>query len=297
MRAYWKGDGGLIGDFARRFTGSSDLYEASGRKPHASINFVTAHDGFTLQDLVSYNEKHNAANGEDSRDGSNDNRSWNCGVEGPAADPLIRKLRTQQRRNLMATLLLSQGVPMVLAGDELGRTQNGNNNAYCQDSETSWVDWNLDEEQREFLDFVAHMIGLRRRHAVFSRRRFLRANAINVEGLKEIVWLTPEGTEMTETEWNQHFARCLGVYLAGAAIERSDKRGRPVTDNNFMLLFNAHHEEIPFVLPQFITDKAWWTVLDTSADALPFEQRRHEAGTLYPLQGRSLALLRETAYR
>src|SRR3984885_4607911 len=163
MRAYWKGDGGLIGDFARRFTGSSDLYEASGRKPHASINFVTAHDGFTLQDLVSYNEKHNEANGEDSRDGSNDNRSWNCGVEGPAADPLIRKLRTQQKRNLIATLLLSQGVPMVLAGDELGRTQDGNNNAYCQDNETSWVDWQLDEEQQQFMEFVAHMIDFRRR--------------------------------------------------------------------------------------------------------------------------------------
>src|SRR5579864_4721284 len=297
MRAYWKGDGGLIGDFARRFTGSSDLYEASGRKPHASINFVTAHDGFTLQDLVSYNEKHNEDNGEDSRDGSNDNRSWNCGVEGPAAEPAIRRLRTQQKRNLIATLLLSQGVPMVLAGDEFGRTQMGNNNAYCQDTELSWLDWELDKEQEEFLEFVARMISLRRRHAVFSRRRFLQANAINAEGLKEIVWLTPEGTEMTETEWNQHFARCLGVYLAGAAIERSDKRGRPVTDNNFMLLFNAHHEAIPFVLPQFLTDKAWWTVLDTSADSLPFEQRRHEAGTLYPLQGRSLALLRETAYR
>jgi glycogen operon protein len=186
---------------------------------------------------------------------------------------------------------------MVLAGDEFGRTQRGNNNAYCQDTELSWLDWTLDAEQEEFLEFVARMISLRRRHAVFSRRRFLQANAINAEGLKEIVWLTPEGNEMTETEWNQHFARCLGVYLAGAAIERSDKRGRPVTDNNFMLLFNAHHEEIPFVLPQFLTDKAWWTVLDTSADALPFEQRRHEAGTLYPLQGRSLALLRETAYR
>jgi isoamylase len=297
MRAYWKGDGGLIGDFARRFTGSSDLYEASGRKPHASINFVTAHDGFTLQDLVSYNEKHNEANGEDSRDGSNDNRSWNCGIEGPAADPVVRKLRIQQKRNLIATLLLSQGVPMVLAGDELGRTQRGNNNAYCQDSDLSYINWELQQEQQEWFEFVARMIDFRRRHAVFSRRRFLRANAINVEGLKEIVWLTPEGTEMTETEWNQHFARCLGVYLAGAAIERSDKRGRPVTDNNFMLLFNAHHEEIPFVLPQFLSDKAWWTVLDTAAGALPFEQRRYENGALYPLQGRSLALLRETAYR
>jgi glycogen operon protein len=186
---------------------------------------------------------------------------------------------------------------MVLAGDELGRTQNGNNNAYCQDNETSWVSWDLDDEQQRFFDFVAHMIDFRRRHAVFSRRRFLRANAINGEGLKEIVWLTPEGTEMTETEWNMHFARCLGVYLAGAAIERSDKHGRPVTDNNFLLLFNAHHEEIPFVLPQFLSDKSWWTVLDTSAEATPFEQRRHEAGALYPLQGRSLALLRETSYR
>jgi glycogen operon protein len=181
MRAYWKGDGGLIGDFARRFTGSSDLYEASGRKPHASINFVT------LEDLVTYNEKHNEANGEDSRDGSNDNRSWNCGVEGPAADAAIRKLRIQQKRNLIATLLLSQGVPMVLAGDELGRTQQGNNNAYCQASELSWLNWELDPEQEDFLQFVSHMIDFRRRHAVFSRRRFLRANAINAEGLKEIV--------------------------------------------------------------------------------------------------------------
>jgi glycogen operon protein len=186
---------------------------------------------------------------------------------------------------------------MMLAGDEIGRSQLGNNNAYCQDNELSWTHWDLDREQQDFLEFVSNMIEFRRRHPVFSRRRFLQANAINAEGLKEIVWLTPEGTEMTETEWNQHFARCLGVYLAGAAIERSDKRGRPVTDNNFMLLFNAHHEEIPFVLPQFLTDKAWWTVLDTSAEGNPFEQRRHEAGALYPLQGRSLALLRETAYR
>jgi glycogen operon protein len=185
----------------------------------------------------------------------------------------------------------------MVAGDEIGRTQRGNNNAYCHDSELSWLDWELDGEQQDFLNFVAHMIAFRRRHPVFSRRRFLQDNALNAHGLKEIVWLTPEGNEMTETEWNQHFARCLGVYLAGAAIERSDRRGRPVTDNNFMVLFNAHHEEIPFVLPRFLTDKAWWTVLDTSAEALPFEQRRHEAGGLYPLQGRSLAVLRETAYK
>src|ERR1700742_2909452 len=178
MRAYWKGDGGLIGDFARRFTGSADLYEASGRKPHASINFTTAHDGFTLQDLDSYNEKHNAANGEDSRDGHNDNRSWNCGVEGPTDDPVILALRAKQRRNLMATLLLSQGVPMVLGGDELSHTQGGNNNPYCQDNETFWLNWRLDEEQERFLEFAGQMIAFRRRHAVFSRRRFLQADAM-----------------------------------------------------------------------------------------------------------------------
>ena len=297
MRAYWKGDGGLIGDFARRFTGSSDLYEASGRKPHASINFVTAHDGFTLQDLVSYNDKHNEANGEDNRDGHNDNRSWNCGIEGPTDDPRIGTLRAQQKRNLIASLLLSQGVPMVVGGDELSHTQLGNNNPYCQDSATFWLDWTLTAEQERFLDFTAQVIAFRRRHAVFSRRRFLQAEAVTAQGLKEILWLTPQGQEMTETEWNQHFARCLGVYLAGAAIERRDRQGRPVKDNNFLLLFNAHHEMIPFKLPEFLTDKSWWTVLDTAVVDKPFAQNRIEAGSEYPLQGRSLALLRETAYR
>jgi isoamylase len=297
MRAYWKGDGGLIGDFARRFTGSSDLYEASGRKPHASINFITAHDGFTLQDLVSYNDKHNEANGEDNRDGHNDNRSWNCGVEGPTDDPAIQALRAQQRRNLMATLLFSQGVPMVLGGDELSHTQRGNNNPYCQDNEAFYLHWELDAEQERFLEFTAQMIAFRRRHAVFSRRRFLQADAMTAEGTKEIIWLTPQGLEMTETEWNQHFARCLGVYLAGAAIERRDRTSHPVKDNNFLLLFNAHHEMIPFKLPKFLTEKAWWTVLDTATADRPFAQNRVEPGSQYPLQGRSLALLRETAYK
>jgi len=297
VRAYWKGDGGLIGDFARRFTGSADLYEASGRKPHASINFITAHDGFTLQDLVSYNDKHNEANGEDNRDGHNDNRSWNCGIEGPTDDSEIRTLRARQRRNLMATLLLSQGVPMVLGGDELSHTQGGNNNPYCQDKEMFWLDWHLDEEQERFLEFTAQMIALRRRHAVFSRRRFLQADAMTADGLKEIIWLTPQGSEMTETEWNQHFARCLGVYLAGAAMERRDRHGRPVKDNNFLLLLNAHHEMIPFTLPDFLTERAWWSVLDTASMDRPFVQNRIEPGAEYPLQGRSLALLRETAYR
>jgi glycogen operon protein len=296
MRAYWKGDGGLIGEFARRFTGSADLYEASGRKPHASINFITAHDGFTLTDLVSYNSKHNEANGEDNRDGNSHNLSWNCGAEGPTSDPDVRQLRIRQKRNLAATLLLSQGVPMVLAGDELGHTQGGNNNAYCQDNELSWLTWDLDEEQERFLEFFGHMIALRRRHPVFSRRRFLQGNTTTADGLREIIWLTPDGREMTETEWQQHFARCLGVYLAGGAIEKRDRRGRLLQDNNFLLLFNAHHEMIPFTVPQFLGDKVWWTVLDTSATA-PFEQRKIERGKSYELQGRSLALLRETAYK
>jgi glycogen operon protein len=297
MRAYWKGDGGLIGEFARRFTGSSDLYEASGRKPHASINFITAHDGFTLADLVSYNGKHNKANGEDSRDGANENRSWNCGTEGPTDDEAIGALRAQQKRNLIATLLLSQGVPMVLGGDELGHTQLGNNNAYCQDNELSWIDWELDTDRQAFLEFTSRLIALRRRHPVFSRRRFLKGDTVAADGSREIIWLSPDGSEMTEAEWAVPFARCLGLYLAGAAIERRDRRGRLVTDNNFILLCNAHHEPIPFQLPAALTEKVWWTVLDTAAAGALFAQQRLEAGTRYPLQGRSLALLRETAYR
>jgi isoamylase len=297
MRAYWKGDERLIGEFARRCTGSADLYEASGRKPHASINFITAHDGFTLEDLVSYNGKHNEANGEGSRDGVNDNRSWNCGAEGPTGDAAIRALRAQQKRNLMATLLLSQGVPMVLGGDELGHTQSGNNNAYCQDNELSWLDWQLDEEQEAFLEFTCRLIAVRRRHPVFSRRRFLQGDTITADGLREIIWLSPDGREMTPADWGVPYARCLGLYLAGAAIERRDRRGKLVTDNNFVLLCNAHHERIPFALPELLAEKIWWTVLDTAAAAAPFAQRRLEAGTRYPLQGRSLALLRETAYR
>jgi glycogen operon protein len=293
MRAYWKGDGGLIGEFARRFSGSADLYEASGRRPHASINFVTAHDGFTLADLVSYNGKHNEANGEENRDGTDNNRSWNCGTEGATDDPAVRALRTRQKRNLVATLLLSQGVPMLLGGDELGHTQGGNNNAYCQDNEISWLDWGLDDEQRAFLAFVARMVALRRGHPVFARRRFLQGRPIPGEGIKDIAWLNPAGAEMTEAEWDQDFTRALGVYLAGAALERTDLRGRPLRDGNFVLLFNAHYETIPFTLPQFRDGARWLPLLDTSApDALPAGET-FAAGTPYPLQGRSLALLAE----
>jgi glycogen operon protein len=290
VRAYWKGDEGLIGDFARRFTGSADLYEASGRKPHASVNFITAHDGFTLQDLVSYNGKHNEANGEDNRDGNDNNRSWNHGAEGPTDDAGINALRAQQKRNMIATLLLSQGVPMLLAGDELGQTQNGNNNAYCQDNELSWLDWNLTDDERGFVEFVAQMVSFRRRHPVFSRRRFLQGRTLS-EGVKEVAWLRPDGEEMTDEDWHTAFNRCLGVYMAGTVIERVDKRGKPVRDNNFLVLFNAHHEEIPFLLPEFHAGGAWQAVLDTSNDKHPFEQKPFNAGAQYPLQGRSMALL------
>ena len=291
LRGYWKGDGGLLADFARRFTGSSDLYEASGRKPNASINFITAHDGFTLEDLVSYNDKHNEANGEDNRDGYNDNRSWNCGVEGATDDPAVLALRLRQKRNLLATLLLSQGVPMILGGDELSRTQRGNNNAYCQDNELSWFDWTFDERREEFLEFAARLVRLRRQHPVFSRRRYVRVNTVTPEGLKEIIWLTPDGREMTENDWNQEFARCLGVYLAGGAIERRGRRGKPIRDSNFLLLFNAHHETIPFTIAETLSAKAWITVLDTAAGE-PFAEKPL-ARQCYPLQGRSLVLLEE----
>ena len=294
LRGYWKGDGGLIGECARRITGSADLYQASGRKPHASINFITAHDGFTLEDLVSYNDKHNEANGEDNRDGHNENRSWNCGVEGPTDDAAVLALRGRQKRNLLASLLLSQGVPMILGGDELGRTQRGNNNAYCQDDELSWTDWNLDERRREFLDFARRIIRLRREHPVFSRRRYVRADALTPEGLKEVIWLNPEGREMSESDWQQDFARCFGVYLAGGAIERRGRRGEPIRDSNFLLLLNAHHEAIPFRVAELLIAKAWTALLDTARDD-PFHVRPLAAHEGYPLQGRSLALLQEIA--
>jgi isoamylase len=292
MRSYWKGDGGLIGEFARRFSGSADLYEAGGRKPHASINFVTAHDGFTLEDLVSYNGKHNEANGEDNRDGTDNNRSWDCGVEGPTDDAAVRALRAQQKRNLIATLLLSQGVPMILAGDELGHTQNGNNNAYCQDNEISWLDWGLSHEQRDFLAFVERTIALRRSHPIFARRRFLSGLPIPGAAGKDVAWLTPEGTEMAEAEWEQSFARALGVYLGGAALERVDRRGRSIKDDNFLLLFNAHYDEVAFLLPQFHDAQRWVLLLDT---ARPEAERDAPllGGGRYALQGRSLALLTE----
>ena len=293
VRAYWKGDGGQIGELAYRITGSSDLYARSGRRPYASINFVTAHDGFTLQDLVSYNQKHNEANGEDNRDGADNNRSWNCGVEGPTDDPAVNALRARQKRNFLATTLLSQGVPMLLHGDELGRTQLGNKNAYCQDNESSWVNWGQLGEERELVAFVRRLISLRQNHPVFRRRNFFQGRSIKGAGIKDILWLRPDGREMPDEEWNQEHARTLGLFLSGSAVDEIDERGQLITDENFVLLMNAHHEEVPFTLPTAASGMAWTSLLDTS-----FEQSRapgtiHEPMTPYPLQSRSLALLVE----
>src|SRR5437867_772447 len=292
MRAYWKGDGGLIGEFARRLTGSSDLYGRSGRLPHASINFITAHDGFTLDDLVSYNDKHNEANLEDNRDGHNNNLSWNCGVEGPTDDPVICALRARQKRNMLATLLLSQGVPMLLAGDEIGRTQKGNNNAYCQDNEISWVDWAIDAERERLLEFVRNMLYVRRTHPVFRRRHFFQGRPLHDTEVKDIAWLKPDGAEMTPEEWSQDFARCLGVYLAGDALDEADGRGRPVTDENFLVLFNAHHELIPFRRPR-LGAAQWLAVLDTARDDGLAPDGTFRPDDTYPLEGRSLVLLEQ----
>ena len=292
VRAFWKGDGGLIGDLASRLTGSSDLYAHNGRRPYASINFITAHDGFTLHDLVSYEKKHNEANGEKNHDGESHNLSWNCGKEGPTDDPEILALRARQKRNLLATLFLSQGVPMLVAGDEMGRTQGGNNNAYNQDNETSWTNWNLASDDQAFLDFACRVIGLRRQHRIFRRHSFFRPHGTG--GIdKNILWFNPEGLEMSDAEWNQGFAQCLGMYLAGDAIGEDDERGEPVGDDDFLLLINAYHETMPFQIPGFQGHRRWRVAIDTGDPGMQNSEKHHARGGVIPLQGRSLVLLRQ----
>ncbi len=293
VRAYWKGDGGLIGELAYRLTGSSDLYEHGGRLPYASINFITSHDGYTLDDLVSYEKKHNEANLEDNRDGDDRNISWNCGVEGPTDDPAIRALRLKQKRNFLATLLLSQGVPMLAAGDSLGRSQQGNNNAYCQDNDLSWVNWDVGDDEKAFFAYVQRLVQLRREHPMFRRRSFFQGQRIHGSDAKDIVWLAPEGREMTDEEWHRSYARCLGLYLAGEHLDEYDQRGRRLKDDNFLLLFNAHHEEIAFHLPRFHDGRGWEMLLDTDHAGGLSGAGRFAPETAYPLKGRSLALLRE----
>jgi isoamylase len=293
VRSYWKGDGGLLGDMAYRITGSSDLYAHSGRRPYASINFVTAHDGFTLQDLVSYNEKHNEANGEENRDGNNDNRSWNCGVEGPTEDPAILALRAQQKRNMLATLLLSQGIPMVYAGDVIGHSQSGNNNAYCQDNPISWLNWNLQPQDRDLLAFVQRLTGLRKKHPIFRRRHFFQGRPIKGANIKDVLWLKPDGTEITEENWRNSSLPCLGMFLSGHGIDETDQRGRQIRDENFLVLLSSFHEDIDFTLPEFSPGAQWIAWMDTSREMGLRPAGTHDAGKPYPLQARSMVVLME----
>ncbi len=292
VRRYWKGDEGQLSDLAYRLTGSSDLYEQSGRRPSASINFVTAHDGFTLHDLVSYNGKHNEANGEGNRDGNNENLSWNCGVEGPTDEMEIVELREQQKRNILATLLLSQGVPMICGGDEIGRTQQGNNNAYCQDNELSWFDWKLDHYSRELLDFTQYVIKLFHKHPVLRRRRFFQGRRIRGSEVKDLSWLRPDGKEMNEEDWSDGFARALGLRLAGDAIDEVDPQGDRIVDDTLLILLNAHHKGVPFKLPAHRAGVRWELILNTSVRPSRRKNPLIKGGEIYDLEGRSVALLR-----
>ncbi len=257
------------------------------------MNFITAHDGFTLNDLVSYNDKHNEANGEDNRDGHDNNLSWNYGVEGPTDDPDITWLREQQKRNMLATLLLSQGVPMLLAGDEVGRTQQGNNNAYCQDNEINWLDWYWDDNRWRLLNFVKRMIALRRQHPIFRRRSFFMGVAVDDQGRKDVAWLMPDGHEMTTDEWEKDFARCLGMRLNGEQLPETDERGHRLADASFLVLFNAHDDVIDFHLPDPGAGGGWFAEIDTSFNTGIPQPESQRPDFTYPLQGRSLVVLRQ----
>jgi isoamylase len=289
VRKFWKGDGGTAQEFATRLCGSSDLYEWSGRKPYASINFVTCHDGFTLTDLVSYNQKHNEANGEENRDGADDNASWNCGVEGPTAEPSILALRARQRRNFIATLMLSQGVPMLLAGDELSHTQKGNNNTYCQDNELSWLNWELDDDKKKFFEFVRRATQIWHEQPVLKRRKFFSGRSIRGEGIKDVTWFSPTGKDMSDADWSG-FVRCLGMRLAGDLIGETDERGEPIVGDTLLALMNAHHEPIPFTLPATKDEHRWERLYDTADDGL--DHAAFDGGTVYPIKDRSVALFR-----
>jgi isoamylase len=290
VRGFWKGDERLLPDLAARLLGSSDLFDHQGRRPWASVNFVTAHDGFTLQDVVTYNEKHNEANGEGNRDGHDHNLSWNCGVEGPTDDPQVLALRQRQKRNMVATLLLAHGTPMLLMGDELGRSQQGNNNAYCQDNEISWLDWReATGADRAFAGFVATLTALRKRHPVLRRARFLHGRTRSMLGLKDVTWLVPDGTEMTEGHWRDTNARSLGMMLAGDASPDLTPNGRPLVNSTLLLLLNAHHEPVPFTLPT-LQDGRWHQILATADGRTPRPGRICGGGSVCPVPERSLLL-------
>lgn len=294
VRDYWRGAESMLGEFAMRFTGSPDLYAGNNRKPSASVNFITAHDGFTLHDLVSYNDKHNEANGEHNKDGENHNRSWNCGAEGPTEVPEILKLRQQQKRNLLTTLFLSQGIPMLLAGDELGRTQHGNNNAYCQDNEISWIDWaHIDND---LLKFTQQLIAFRKAHPAFCRRKWFQGRPVTGRGLEDIAWFLPDGSEMTDDDWQHAYAKSLGVYLNGKGIHTVDANGNAIVDDSFYLVFNAHYEPLEFNLPPAKYGNHWVKLLDTATCFLN-EDKRYDAGTAIRAEMRSLIVLKSSEAR
>jgi glycogen operon protein len=296
IRSFWKGDEGKIGEVAYRLTGSPDLYQHDGKRPYASINFVTSHDGFTLTDLVSYNEKHNEANGEKNHDGDNNNLSWNHGVEGPTEDPKINGLRERQRRNFLTTLLISQGVPMLLGGDEFGRTQNGNNNAYCQDNELSWFHWEKwDENQKALFEFTRRLIQLRHQHPVFRRPKFFQGRRIRGSQIKDVMWFNPGGNEMSEKDWSLPLARCLGMMLSGDTIDVLAFQGEPIRDDTFLFLMNAHYETISFLLPGQ-ENIEWQLLLDTANESgFLAEPKSFPSGDELPVIDRGVCLLKLSA--
>ncbi len=293
VRKFWRGDGGVLSEVATRLCGSSDLYERSGRRPYASVNFVTAHDGFTLHDQVSYNDKHNLANGEDNRDGHNENLSWNHGVEGETDDPEIIALREQQKRNFLAFLIVSQGVPMLSHGDELGRTQQGNNNAYCHDSELTWIHWDLDERREALLAFARKLIAFRHAHPNLRRRKFFQDRTIRMADTREIQWLQPDGSEMTDEQWQTGWVRAFAMRLAGQHLDWVDESGEPISDDTLLLFFNAHHDWVEFTLPANGGDLTWELAFDTARpDA---EDEQHPGGQRYGLEARSMVVFLERA--
>ncbi len=296
VRRFWKGDESVAAELGYRLTGSADLYAAAGRKIYASVNFVTAHDGFTLRDLVSYERKHNEANGEENRDGTDDNHSWNCGVEGETDDPAVLGLRDRQVRNLLATLLLSQGVPMIAAGDEMGKTQGGNNNAYCQDNEISWLDWDLDDRRRALLGFTRRLVRLRLSQPVLQRRRFFRGRMLWDSSLKDLAWFRPDGAEMTEQDWAQPFVRSLAFLLGGDAIATPDERGQRIVGDSLLVLMNAWNEQVTYLLPDVTWGREWEILVDT-AGATDAKRDLVAGGGSLPVEARSLVLLARRADR
>jgi isoamylase len=292
VRRFLKGDHDTMGEFASRITGSPDLYEQQGKRPYASINFVTAHDGFTLRDLVSYNEKHNEANGEENRDGDSNNNSWNCGAEGPTDDPVVNALRRRQQRNFLATLILSQGVPMINAGDEFSRTQQGNNNTYCQDNPLNWFNWNWDDDAKALFDFTKRIIKFRKDHPVFRRPKYFMGRRIRGSDVKDIMWFNPSGAEMNDQDWTNGFAKCLGMLVSGSTIDIRDFKGEPIHDDTFLLLFNAHYEPLTFILPGR-EEIRWELLLDTSKERGFLKTHKvTSAGEEVELVDRSICLLK-----